>query len=50
MAFRSAEALVHMMTTGAEPEWFPKCLRLARAWDKDTPRIGSWKANPKAKT
>ncbi|KAH8195533.1 hypothetical protein TruAng_010293 [Truncatella angustata] len=32
MAFRSAEALVQMITTGREPEWFPKCFRLARAW------------------
>ncbi|KAK9780286.1 putative FAD dependent oxidoreductase domain-containing protein [Seiridium cardinale] len=36
MAFRSAEALVHMITTGEEPEWFPKPFRLARAWS-DSP-------------
>ena len=33
MAFRSAEALVTMMTTGKEPDWFPKSLRASRAWD-----------------
>ncbi|KAL9109982.1 MAG: hypothetical protein Q9227_005505 [Pyrenula ochraceoflavens] len=32
MAFRSAEALVEMMTTGKEPEWFPKPFRIQRAW------------------
>jgi glycine/D-amino acid oxidase-like deaminating enzyme len=31
--FRSAEALVHMMTEGEEPEWFPKPFRAARAWE-----------------
>lgn len=36
MAFRSAEALVHMITTGEEPNWFPKTFRLARAWSKST--------------
>lgn len=35
MAFRSAEALVHMMTTGEEPDWFPRSFRAARAWSKD---------------
>ncbi|KAH8681982.1 FAD dependent oxidoreductase superfamily protein [Xylariales sp. PMI_506] len=34
MAFRSAEALVELMTTGQEPDWFPKGFRLERAWDK----------------
>ncbi|KAM5473656.1 hypothetical protein MauCBS54593_002454 [Microsporum audouinii] len=34
MAFRCAEALVEMMTTGKEPEWFPKSFRLQRAWEK----------------
>ncbi|MCJ1406818.1 hypothetical protein MMC19_000888 [Ptychographa xylographoides] len=34
MAFRSAEALVEMMVEGREPEWFPKSLRLGRAWRK----------------
>ncbi|KAI0130028.1 FAD dependent oxidoreductase superfamily protein [Xylariales sp. AK1849] len=34
MAYRSAEALVTMMTTGKEPDWFPKTFRLARAWSK----------------
>ena len=34
MAFRSAEALAEMMTTGKEPEWFPRSFRIARAWDK----------------
>lgn len=33
MAFRSAEALVTMMTTGKEPDWFPKSFRIARAWE-----------------
>ena len=32
MAFRSAEALVTMMLTGQEPEWFPKTFRIERAW------------------
>lgn len=32
MAFRSAEALVHMMISGKEPEWFPRAFRIARAW------------------
>ncbi|ETS77299.1 hypothetical protein PFICI_11173 [Pestalotiopsis fici W106-1] len=36
MAFRSAEALVHMITTGEEPSWFPKTFRLARAWSNST--------------
>jgi hypothetical protein len=31
-AFRSAEALVEMMTEGKEPEWFPKPMRASRAW------------------
>jgi len=35
MAFRSAEALVEMMTTGEEPDWFPKTFRIARAWRKE---------------
>ena len=34
MAYRSAEALVTMMTTGKEPEWFPRSFRLERAWEK----------------
>jgi glycine/D-amino acid oxidase-like deaminating enzyme len=34
MAFRSAEALVTMMTTGKEPEWFPTSFRIGRAWAK----------------
>ncbi|KAK4942225.1 hypothetical protein LTR10_017982 [Elasticomyces elasticus] len=34
MAFRSAEALVTMMTTGKEPVWFPKSFRIERAWKK----------------
>jgi glycine/D-amino acid oxidase-like deaminating enzyme len=34
MAFRSAEALVTMMTTGKEPDWFPKSFRIGRAWTK----------------
>jgi glycine/D-amino acid oxidase-like deaminating enzyme len=34
MAFRSAEALVTMMTTGKEPDWFPKSFRIGRAWSK----------------
>ena len=35
MAFRSAEALVTMMTTGQEPAWFPKTFRIERAWAKE---------------
>ena len=31
-AFRSAEALVEMMTEGNEPEWFPKPMSADRAW------------------
>lgn len=34
MAFRSAEALVTMMTTGKEPDWFPRSFRIGRAWAK----------------
>lgn len=34
MAYRSAEALVTMMTTGREPAWFPRSFRLGRAWEK----------------
>ena len=34
MAYRSGEALVTMMTTGEEPEWFPRSFRLGRAWEK----------------
>jgi glycine/D-amino acid oxidase-like deaminating enzyme len=34
MAFRSAEALVTVMTTGKEPDWFPKSFRIGRAWAK----------------
>ena len=34
MAFRSAEALVTMMTTGKEPDWFPRSFRMERAWAK----------------
>ncbi|OCT49598.1 FAD dependent oxidoreductase superfamily protein [Cladophialophora carrionii] len=32
MAYRSAEALVSMMTTGKEPDWFPRSFRISRAW------------------
>jgi glycine/D-amino acid oxidase-like deaminating enzyme len=32
LAFRSAESLVTMMTTGKEPEWFPKSFSIERAW------------------
>ncbi|KFA80547.1 hypothetical protein S40288_07200 [Stachybotrys chartarum IBT 40288] len=32
-AFRSAEALVGMMTEGEAPEWFPKPFRAERAWE-----------------
>ena len=32
-AFRSAEALVQMMTEGEAPEWFPNPFRAARAWE-----------------
>ena len=34
MAFRSAKALVAMLTTGEEPKWFPKPFRVERAWEK----------------
>ncbi|KAI9148163.1 Ferric/cupric reductase transmembrane component B [Paramyrothecium foliicola] len=34
--FRSAEALVEMMTEGAAPEWFPTAFRAERAWEVDT--------------
>ncbi|CAG9942498.1 unnamed protein product [Clonostachys rosea f. rosea IK726] len=34
MAFRSAEALVEMVTSGEEPEWYPKSFRPGRAWGK----------------
>ncbi|KAI1843171.1 hypothetical protein JX265_009910 [Neoarthrinium moseri] len=39
MAFRSAEALVHIITTGTEPEWFPRSFKLARAWSGNTVHI-----------
>jgi len=32
-AFRSAEALVEMMTEGKAPEWFPQPFRVERAWE-----------------
>ncbi|KAF1939521.1 FAD dependent oxidoreductase [Clathrospora elynae] len=32
-AFRSAEALVQMMTEGATPEWFPQPFDIKRAWE-----------------
>lgn len=32
-AFRSAEALVEMMTEGAAPDWFPQPFRVERAWE-----------------
>ncbi|KAK7947025.1 uncharacterized protein PG986_011346 [Apiospora aurea] len=32
-AFRSAEALVEMMTTGEAPGWFPEPFRAGRAWE-----------------
>ena len=35
MAFRSAEALVEMMVSGTEPDWFPKSFRIERAWRKE---------------
>ena len=32
-AFRSAEALVELMTTGKEPDWFPStAFGVERAW------------------
>ncbi|KAI6355377.1 hypothetical protein MCOR25_008218 [Pyricularia grisea] len=37
MAFRCAEALVQTMLGdegGEMPDWFPKCMRLERAWEK----------------
>lgn len=33
-AFRSAEALVEMMTEGAAPEWFPHSFDIQRAWNR----------------
>jgi glycine/D-amino acid oxidase-like deaminating enzyme len=35
MAFRCAESLVHMVTTGEEPVWLPTSFRAARAWSKE---------------
>jgi glycine/D-amino acid oxidase-like deaminating enzyme len=32
MAFRSAEALVTMMTDGKEPDWLPRSFKIERAW------------------
>ncbi|OBS19953.1 hypothetical protein FPOA_11677 [Fusarium poae] len=32
-AYRSAEALVDMMTTGKTPKWFPEQFRAQRAWE-----------------
>jgi glycine/D-amino acid oxidase-like deaminating enzyme len=40
MAFRCAEALVSLMTTGREPDWFPASFRMGRAWVKR--RGGCW--------
>jgi glycine/D-amino acid oxidase-like deaminating enzyme len=34
LAFRCAEALVMMMITGREPDWFPRSFRISRAWAK----------------
>ncbi|KAG6013263.1 hypothetical protein E4U43_007412 [Claviceps pusilla] len=34
LTFRSAEALVQLMTTGHAPDWLPKCFRAERAWDQ----------------
>ena len=39
MAFRSAEALVTMMTTGKEPDWFPRSFRIGRAWTKSRSEV-----------
>lgn len=41
MAFRSAEALVVMMTTGKEPDWFPKPFRIERAWERESVSLHS---------
>lgn len=44
MAFRCAEALVQTMLDGrdgAMPNWFPKCMRLERAWDKPSLDVGA---------
>ncbi|KAK8049014.1 hypothetical protein PG994_010744 [Apiospora phragmitis] len=35
LAFRCAEALVEMMTTGEAPEWLPEPFRLERVWNKE---------------
>ena len=42
MAFRSAEALVEMMTGGGEPEWFPRAFRLERVFTKKTVCLRAW--------
>lgn len=40
MAFRSAEALVCMMTEEGKPEWFPKPFRIERAWEEKKVDLG----------
>lgn len=45
MAFRSADALVHMITVGEEPSWFPRSFRLARAWSQSTPDLRQMKVD-----
>ncbi|KAF4998050.1 hypothetical protein FDECE_11902 [Fusarium decemcellulare] len=35
-AYRSAEALVEMMTTGKTPKWFPDQFRAQRAWEVES--------------
>ncbi|KAL8341047.1 hypothetical protein RB601_006916 [Gaeumannomyces tritici] len=44
LAFRCAEALVHMLTEGGgePPEWFPRSMRLARAWEAPKLRVEGW--------
>ncbi|KAL8337589.1 hypothetical protein RB598_006475 [Gaeumannomyces tritici] len=44
LAFRCAEALVHMLTEGKgePPEWFPRSMRLARAWEAPKLRVEGW--------
>ncbi|KAG5914661.1 hypothetical protein E4U42_000370 [Claviceps africana] len=34
LTYRSAEALVQLMTTGHAPAWLPKCFRAERAWEQ----------------
>lgn len=44
MAFRCAEALVEMMTTGEAPGWLPEPFRLERVWNKERAHLSSLNA------